>query len=80
LKYNQEKIDDLVLALMYLGLHDENRVWKTLDWGSCNRLFEKGLISNPVSKSKSVILTAEGKKKSEQLFKKYFVIDSTYSK
>ena len=56
MKFNQEKIDDMVLALLYLGLHDENRVWKTFDWDSLNRLFEKELISNPVSKAKSVIL------------------------
>jgi hypothetical protein len=73
MEYNQEEIDKMVLALLYLGLHDENRVWKTFDWDSLNRLFEKGLISNPISKAKSVVLTVEGKKKSEELFKKYFI-------
>jgi hypothetical protein len=72
MEYSQEKIDEVILALLRLGLHDQNRVWKTFDWNSLNRLFEKGLISNPISKAKSVVLTIEGQKKSEELFKKHF--------
>ena len=33
---------------------------------------EKGLISNPVGKTKSVLLTEKGQKKSEESFKKLF--------
>jgi hypothetical protein len=62
MKCNQEKVDEMILALMYLGLHDESRVWKTFDWDSLNRLFEKDFISNPISKAKSVVLTMEGRK------------------
>jgi hypothetical protein len=42
-----EKIDEAVLALLYLTLHDGSRAWKGLDWEAMNRLHEKGFISNP---------------------------------
>lgn len=37
-----------------------------------NRLYEKGFISNPISKAKSVLLTEEGIERSEQLFRAIF--------
>jgi hypothetical protein len=66
------KIDQTVLALLYLTLHDGNRAWKSLDWDAMNRLHEKGLISEPVSKAKSVALTENGLRESERLFEKFF--------
>jgi hypothetical protein len=50
-----DRIDDAVLALLYLGLHDEFRAWKGFDWDAMNRLHEKGMITDPVSKAKSVV-------------------------
>jgi Mn-dependent DtxR family transcriptional regulator len=38
-----------------------------------NRLHEKGLISNPVGKAKSVVMTEEGFQMAEKLFRKHFV-------
>ncbi len=67
-----DRIDDAVLALMYLGLHDDDRAWKSFDWDSLHRLHDKNLISNPTSKAKSVVFTEEGKRRSEQLFRKLF--------
>jgi len=69
---DEDKIDEAALALMYLTLHDEFRAWKQIDWEVTNRLHEKGLICDPVGKAKSVILTDEGLKKSEELFAKLF--------
>ena len=66
------KIDETVLALLYLTLHDGNRAWKSYDWDAMNRLHEKGLISDPVSKAKSVALTENGLQESERLFEKFF--------
>ena len=66
------KIDQSVLALLYLTLHDGNRAWKSHDWDAMNRLHEKGLISDPVSKAKSVALTENGLRESERLFEKFF--------
>lgn len=67
-----EKIDETILALLYLTLHDENRAWKAFDWDAMNRLHEKGYIFDPVNKAKSVALTEEGLRESERLFKELF--------
>ena len=69
---DEDKIDDAALALMYLTLHDHFRAGKQIDWEVTNRLHEKGLICDPVGKAKSVVLTDEGLKKSEELFYKLF--------
>jgi hypothetical protein len=68
-----EKIDEAVLALLFLTLHDGSRAWKGLDWDAMNRLYEKGFILNPVGKAKSVVLTDKGLQESERLFSKLFV-------
>ena len=70
--YDQNKVDETVLALLYLTLHDYNRAWKGFDWDVMNRLFEKGFIYNPRDKNKSVVLTEEGLRLSEALFQKLF--------
>jgi Domain of unknown function (DUF6429) len=67
-----EKIDDAVLALLYLTLHEGRRAWKGFDWDAMNRLHEKGFISNPVGKAKSVVLTDKGLQESERLLSKLF--------
>jgi hypothetical protein len=72
MEFDTEKIDEAVLALLYLTLHDD-RVWKSFDWNAMSRLHEKGFISNPARKAKSVRLTEEGLRESERLFTKLFV-------
>ena len=62
---NTAAIDDAVLALLHLTLHDLNRAWKGFDWDSLNRLYERGLIGDPVNKTKSVILTDDGLRESD---------------
>jgi hypothetical protein len=71
---NTDAVDEAVLALLYLTLHDRNRAWKGFDWDTLNRLHERGLIDDPVNKAKSVILTEEGLCESERLFEKYFTV------
>ncbi|WP_175951395.1 DUF6429 family protein [Burkholderia sp. BCC0405] len=66
-------IDDAVLALLQLTLHDHNRAWKGLDWDVLNRLHARGLIGNPVNNAKSVVLTDEGLRESRRLFERLFV-------
>jgi hypothetical protein len=68
-----DRIDAAVLALLYLGLHDQYRAWKGFDWEAMNRLHEKGMIDNPVNKNKSVSFTLEGLQRSKELFEKMFV-------
>ena len=72
MEVDEDKIDEAVLALLYLTLHDERRVWKGMDFEVMNRLHEKGYIDDPVNKNKSVWLTEEGLAKSEVLFDKLF--------
>ena len=67
-----DKIDDAVLALLYLTLHDSNRAWKGFDWEALNRLHEKGMIHDPAGKVKSVVLTEEGLRRSKELFEAMF--------
>jgi hypothetical protein len=64
-----DRIDEATLALLYLGLHDRYRAWKGFDWGAMDRLHQKGLISDPVGKAKSVVFTEEGLREAERLFK-----------
>ena len=67
-----DKINDAVLALLWLGRHETWRTWKSFDWEAMNRLYDKGYICNPVNKAKSVIFTEEGQARSEQLFHELF--------
>lgn len=69
---NTGKIDETVLALLYLGLHDGCRAWKGFDWETLRRLHEKGYITDPVGKAKSVLFTEEGLRESERLFLELF--------
>ncbi|MFP4125661.1 MAG: DUF6429 family protein [Alphaproteobacteria bacterium] len=64
---DEDKIDDAVLALRRLTLHDERRAWKGFDWDALDRLHRKGLIGDPVGKAKSVVLTDEGLARSAAL-------------
>jgi hypothetical protein len=67
-----DKIDDAVLALFWLTLHDERRAWKGFDWDTLDRLHRKGLIADPANKAKSVVLSDEGLRRSEELFRVMF--------
>ena len=70
--YDKDKVDEMVLALLFLTLHEESRAWKGHDWDAMNRLHEKGMISDPVNKNKSVVLTQRGLERSRELFIKHF--------
>jgi len=75
MKYREESVDEMVLALMFLTTFRESsgfRTWKGYDWEVLDRLHGKGLIGNPKSKSRSVDLTEDGRKRSEELFRKNF--------
>ncbi len=72
-----DKIDEAVLALLYLGIHERYptvgaRAWKSFDWEALNRLHGKGLISDPVSKARSVVLTETGLGQAEAAFHRLF--------
>ena len=74
-----DKIDEAVLALLYLTCFNDGtrsqpiwRAWKGHDWDALDRLHQKGYISNPASKAKSVVFSDEGRREAERLFKKLF--------
>ena len=48
------------------------RAWKGFDWGTMDRLYEKGYIGNPKGKAKSVVVTDEGVKRAGELFEQMF--------
>ena len=75
MKYNTEKLDEVVLALLYLTSFNEGdiyRAWKGHNWDTMERLHKKGVISDPKSKAKSVVFTGDGFKRAQDLFQKYF--------
>ena len=79
MEYDKEKVDEMVLALMCLVMHSDGeaiRAWKSFDWDTLSRLHAKGLISDPKSKAKSVILSDKAVKLSELLFEKHFCTNS----
>jgi Domain of unknown function (DUF6429) len=69
---NEQKVDESALAVLWLTLHEERRVWKSVDWEVMDRLFDKGFISNPASRAKSVVLTDEGLAEAERAARKLF--------
>ena len=60
------------MALLRLMLHDERWAWKGFDWAVLARLHRKRLILDPVGKAKSVVLTDDGLRRSEQCFAALF--------
>ena len=72
MEIDTDRIDDAVLGLLWLTLHDGRRAWKGFDWGALDRLYEKGLIADPANKAKSVVLTDEGLERAEELFQVLF--------
>jgi len=57
---------------LYLGLHERNRAWKGFDWDAMGRLHEKGFITDPVGKAKSVAFTEEGLQEARRVFELLF--------
>ena len=72
---DEDKVDDMVLALLYLTTFEDKprlRAWKGHSWDALDRLHRKEYISDPAKTAKSVLLTEEGAKRSQELFEKYF--------
>ena len=72
MELDTNKIDDAVLALLSLGLHDGARVWKGFYWEAMNRLHEQGYITDPRGKAKSVVFTEEGLERAQRLLEELF--------
>jgi hypothetical protein len=75
MEIDEEKVDEVVLALLYLTSFKDKprwRAWKGQSWDVLDRLHQKGFISDPATKAKSVLLSDEGAERSRDLFEKYF--------
>jgi hypothetical protein len=76
MEYDEDKVDEMVLALLSLTMFEEDqygaRAWKGHDWDAMDRLHAKGYISDPKSKAKSVVVTVQGVKRSRMLFEQHF--------
>jgi hypothetical protein len=72
-----EKLEQAVLAMLHLNTFDEKsgkRAWKALPWSVMDQLHLKGYISDPATKAKSVRLSDDGARLSEELFEKLFAV------
>ncbi len=77
MEYDKDKVDEATLALIYLVTWKQKKdfpwsAWKSFDRDTLDRLHQKGLISDPKSKAKSVVLSDEAFRRAEQLFREMF--------
>lgn len=61
-----------MLALLSAYSSDDGNTWKGFDFEIMNRLHERGFISNPVNKNKSIWLTEEGQERGRQIAEQLF--------
>lgn len=75
MEYDIEKVDQMVLALLFLTSSTDQfgtRAWKGLDVKVLDRLHRKGYISDPQSKAPTLLLSEEGARLSREFFEQYF--------
>jgi hypothetical protein len=76
MEYDEDKVDEMVLALLHLTTFKEGmgiRAWKGHDWNAMDRLYKRGYISDPQNAAKSVRMTESGAQKAQKLFQEHFV-------
>jgi Domain of unknown function (DUF6429) len=74
---DQEKLEQTVLGLLYMNSFEQGavkRAWKGFPWTVLDSLHEKGYISDPATKNKSILLSEEGARLSRELFEKLFAV------
>lgn len=72
MEYDEARIDDAVLALLAVFSFDEGRAWKGFDFEVMDRLHAQGLITNPIGKAKSVVLTPKGLERGNEMAEHLF--------
>ena len=72
MEYDHNKVDEMVLALLWLTPAGPRRAWKSHDWEAMERLHAKGYISDPKSAAKSVMFSEEGERQARELFERHF--------
>lgn len=58
--YDEQQVQDVVLALLGVFEFDAGRAWKRYDFAVMEALHLQGLITNPRVRAESVWLTDEG--------------------
>ena len=69
MEIDTDRIDEAVLALLSLGLRARGRGGRGFGWAAMDRPPERGLISTPVSKARSVVFPEGGLRGPEGLFR-----------
>ncbi|HEF4758631.1 TPA: hypothetical protein SAN82_001035 [Pseudomonas putida] len=72
MEYDDQLIEDAVLALLAAFSSDSGNTWKGFDFEVMNRLHEHGFISNPVNRNKSIWLTEEGLERGRRIADQLF--------
>ena len=75
MEIDPDKVDEAVMALLHLASFSgrgATRAWKGHDWEALNRLHGRGLILDPRSKAKSVVVTDQGVRKGREACEKLF--------
>lgn len=70
---DNDRIDEVVLALLWLNDAKTRWAWKSFDWDALGRLHERDMISPPNLKGKAVYFTEKGSAEGERLFRKLFM-------
>lgn len=70
--YQQQKIEDAVLALLGAFQSDDGRAWKRYDFAVMEALHAQGWITDPRGKAESVHLTPEGQARALHLARVLF--------
>ena len=74
MKYDDQEISEVVIALLGVFEFENGRAWKRIEFNVMDELFKKGYISDPKGKSESVYLTEEGLQLAKELAKKHFSV------
>jgi hypothetical protein len=72
MEYDYDKVDEMVLALLWLTTAGPRRAWKSHDWDAMERLHAKGYISDPKTRAKSIVFSEEGERRAQELFERHF--------
>lgn len=72
MEYDDNLIEEAVLALLAAFSSEDGNAWKGFDFEVMNRLHEQGFISNPVNSNKSIWLTEEGLERGRQIAGRLF--------
>ncbi len=72
MNYDEDKIDEVILALLGVFEFEDGRVWKRYDFDAMDRLHERGMISQPKGRTESVHLTPAGLERARALAERYF--------